>query len=156
MIVRNVQPSDYPPIISVLDEWWGGRKMSDMLPRLFFEHFCNTSFIIEEDNRIAAFLIGFFSQSRPEEAYIHFVGVNPLYRKRGFGRELYEHFFTAMRLGQRILVRCVTSPVNTGSIAFHTRMGFQIEPGEAGLNGVAFDPDHDGPGENRVRFFRKV
>lgn len=40
MNVRNVQPSDYPAIISVLDEWWGGRKMSDMLPRLFFEHFC--------------------------------------------------------------------------------------------------------------------
>ena len=150
MIVRNVRPSDYPPIISVLDEWWGGRKMSDMLPRLFFEHFCNTSFIIEEDNRIAAFLIGFFSQSQPEEAYIHFIGVHPLYRKRGFGRELYERFFTAMRLGQRTLVRCVTSPVNTGSVAFHTRMGFQVEPGEA------YDPDHDGPGEHRVRFVRQV
>ena len=156
MIVRNVQPSDYPPIISVLDEWWGGRKMSDMLPRLFFDHFCNTSFIIEEDNRISAFLIGFFSQSRPEEAYIHFVGVDPLYRKRSFGRELYERFFTVMRQGQRTVVRCVTSPINTGSIAFHNHMGFQVEPGEASLNGVAYDSDHDGPGEHRVRFVRQV
>ena len=156
MNVRNVQPSDYPAIISVLDEWWGGRKMSDMLPRLFFEHFCETSFIIEEDGRIAAFLIGFFSQSRPEEAYIHFVGVHPQCRKRGFGRELYERFFAAMRQGQRVLVRCVTAPINTGSIAFHTRMGFRIEPGEAELNGVAYDPDHDGPGEHRVRFVLQV
>jgi len=130
--------------------------MSDMLPRLFFEHFCNTSFVLEEDNRIAAFLIGFFSQSQPEEAYIHFIGVHPLYRKRGFGRELYERFFTAMRLGQRTLVHCVTSPINTGSIAFHIRMGFHIEPGEARLNEVAYDPDHDGPGGHRVRFVRQV
>jgi ribosomal protein S18 acetylase RimI-like enzyme len=156
MIIRNVRPTDYPPIISVLDEWWGGRKMSDMLPRLFFEHFCETSFILEEDGRIAAFLIGFFSQSHPKEAYIHFVGVHLQYRKRGFGKELYERFFTVMRQNQRSVVRCVTSPINTGSIAFHTRMGFRIEPGEAELNGVAYDPAHDGPGEHRVRFFLQL
>jgi ribosomal protein S18 acetylase RimI-like enzyme len=156
MLIRNVRPTDYPVIITVLDEWWGGRKVSAMLPRLFFEHFCDTSTIIEEDGRIAAFLIGFFSQSQPEEAYIHFVGVHPQYRKRGFGRHLYERFFTVMRQGNRKQVRCVTSPVNTGSIAFHTRMGFGIEPGEPGPNGVAFDPDHDGPGEHRVRFVRQV
>jgi GNAT superfamily N-acetyltransferase len=156
MIVRNVRPTDYPPIISVLDDWWGGRKASAMLPRLFFEHFCDTSTIIEEDGRIAAFLIGFFSQSQPEEAFIHFVGVHPQYRKRGFGRYLYERFFTVMRQGNRKRVRCVTSPVNTGSIAFHTRMGFTIEPGEPGAGGVSFDPNHDGPGEDRVCFIREV
>jgi GNAT superfamily N-acetyltransferase len=156
MNIRNVQPSDYPTIISVLDEWWGGRKMSLMLPCLFFEHFCETSFILEKDSLNAAFLIGFFSQSCPKEAYIHFVGVHPRYRKCGFGRELYERFFTISRQYQRKVVRCVTSPVNAGSIAFHTRMGFQIEPGEAVLNGVAYDPDHDGPGEHRVRFFLQL
>ena len=156
MIIRNVRSTDYPPIISVLDEWWGGRKMSDMLPRLFFEHFCETSFILEEDHQIAAFLIGFFSQSRPEEAYIHFVGVHPQYRKRGFGRELYKHLFTVMRQNQRSVVRCVTSPVNTGSIAFHTRMGFRIEPGDAQSDGIAYHTDHDGPGEHRVCFVRQV
>ena len=127
-----------------------------MLPRLFFEHFCDTSFIIEEDGLIAAFLVGFFSQSRPEEAYIHFVGVHPQYRKRGFGRTLYQHFFAAMRQGQRKLVRCVTSPINTGSVAFHKSMGFGIEPGEIEMNGVAYDADHDGPGQHRVCFVRRV
>ncbi len=78
MNIRNVRPSDYPPIITMLDDWWGGRKMSAMLPRLFFEHFCDTSFIIEGDEKIVAFLIGFLSQSRSDEAYIHFVGVHPL------------------------------------------------------------------------------
>jgi len=156
MILRNVQPTDYPPIISVIDEWWGWRKVSLMLPHLFFEHFIDTSFVVEEDNRIAAFLVGFFSPSRSEEAYIHFVGVHPMYRKRGFGRLLYERFFSAMRQGQRKVVRCVTSPVNTLSIAFHTRMGFTIEPGEEELNGTGFSPDYDGPGENRVRFVRQV
>ncbi|MCJ7432155.1 MAG: GNAT family N-acetyltransferase [Anaerolineales bacterium] len=156
MIIRNVRPTGYPPIISVLDKWWGERKMSDMLPRLFFEHFCETSFILEEDNQIAAFLIGFFSQSRPEEAYIHFVGVHPQYRKRGFGRELYEHFFIVMHQHQHRVVRCVTSPINTGSIAFHTRMGFQIVPQDTQKDGIPYCADYDGLGEHRVLFVKQV
>ena len=156
MKFRNVRPTDYPPIISVLDEWWGGRKMSRALQRLFFEHFGDSSFIIEEDSQIVAFLIGFFSQSQPDEAYIHFVGVHPRYRKRGYGRLLYERFFDNMRQNKRSIVRCVTSPINTNSISFHTRMGFQIEPGGAEMNGVAYDPDHDGPGEHRVCFVRQL
>jgi len=156
MKIRNVRPSDYPAIIAVLDEWWGGRKMSGMLPRLFFEHFFDTSFILEQDGQIVAFLIGFLSQSQPEEAYIHFVGVHPQCRQRGYGRLLYERFFETVRMHQRCVVRCVTSPVNTGSIAFHRRMGFLIEPGEAVRDGVAYDPSHDGSGEHRVRFIREV
>lgn len=156
MLLRNVFPADYATIILVLDDWWGGRKMSLMLPRLFFEHFRETSFVIEEDGRIAAFLIGFFSQSLPEEGYIHFVGVDPDYRKLGFGRILYEKFFAVMRENRRKWVRCVTSPVNTGSVAFHTQMGFHMEPGKEGAEGGFFDPDHDGPGEDRVCFSRRV
>ena len=41
---------------------------------LFFEHFTDTSFAAECDGRLAGFLAGFISQSRPGEAYIHFVG----------------------------------------------------------------------------------
>ena len=155
MIIRNPRPSDYSPIITVLDDWWGGRKVSLMLPKLFFEHFNNTSYIIEEDQQIVAFLIGFLSQSRLDEAYIHFVGVNPNYRQRGYGRLLYERFFVIARQNHRSVVRCVTAPINRTSIAFHTAMGFRIEPGAGELDGTAYDPDHDGPGENRVCFVRQ-
>jgi ribosomal protein S18 acetylase RimI-like enzyme len=127
-----------------------------MLPRLFFEHFCDTSYVIEEDGQIVAFLIGFLSKSQPNEAYIHFVGVHPQYRKHGYARLLYESFFSVARQNQRSVVRCVTLPINTTSIAFHTHMGFQIEPGEAELDGIPYDPNHDGPGEHRVRFIRQV
>lgn len=127
-----------------------------MLPRLFFEHFCDTSSVLEEDGRVVAFLIGFLSQNQPTEAYIHFVGVHPNRRQRGCGRLLYERFFEQARLAGRSVVRCVTSPTNTGSIAFHTRMGFQVEPGKAEREGVPYDPDHDGPGEDRVCFLRKI
>jgi ribosomal protein S18 acetylase RimI-like enzyme len=152
MKIRNVQSADYSPIISVLNDWWGGRKMSDMLPKLFFVHFSETSFIIEQDNKIHGFLIGFLSQTFADEAYIHFVGIHPDYRKQGLGQALYEYFFEIASSKNRNVVRCVTAPTNKSSIAFHTRMGFEIESKETQMDAVPFYPNYDGEGEHRVLF----
>ena len=84
--IRQLSPADYPLVISVIDQWWGGRPMAGKLPRLFFEHFTDTSFAAERGGRLAGFLAGFISQSRPGEAYIHFVGVDPAERGGGLGR----------------------------------------------------------------------
>lgn len=78
MNIRSVRESDYKVIISVIDSWWGGRQMADMLPSLFFRHFQDTSFVAEEDNKLIGFLTGFISQSYPGEAYIHFIGIHSI------------------------------------------------------------------------------
>jgi GNAT superfamily N-acetyltransferase len=108
--IRQLSTADYPFVISVIDQWWGGRQMADKLPRLFFEHFTDTSFAAERDGKLAGFLAGFISQSRPGEAYIHFVGVDPAERGSGLGRLLYEAFFAAAKARGCVLVRAVTSP----------------------------------------------
>lgn len=146
METRNVVATDYDRVISVLNDWWGGRRLTDLLPRLFFEHFQTTSFIVEDKGSLAAFLIGFVSQTHPDEAYIHFVGVNPELRKRGLAKGLYEKFFVTVRNMRCDTVRCITSPVNEGSIAFHKRMGFSIS--------VA--TDYAGPGQDRILFCRDI
>jgi GNAT superfamily N-acetyltransferase len=150
MHTRNLESSDYIPIINVLNEWWGGRHMSDMLPKLFFTHFNTTSFVSEHEGTIVGFLVGFVSQARPQEAYIHFLGVHPDFRNHGIARTLHDQFFACVRTKCCREVRCVTSPVNKTSIAFHTAVGFQIEPGNAQIDGISYHPDYDGPGEHRV------
>ncbi len=57
--IPDTNPADYEQVIDVLDEWWGGRKGADMLPRLFFVHFCDTSFGAESEDKIVGFVIGF-------------------------------------------------------------------------------------------------
>jgi GNAT superfamily N-acetyltransferase len=84
--VRAIRESDHEKVISVVNEWWGGRDIPWLLPRLFFQHFGDTSFAVEEDGELVAFLIGFVSQSREGEAYIHFVEVRPDRRNKG-GRQ---------------------------------------------------------------------
>lgn len=154
--IRQLTAADYPFVISVIDQWWDGRQMADMLPRLFFEHFSDTSFAAERDGRLAGFLTGFISQSRPDEAYIHFVGVDPAERGNGLGGLLYARFFQAAEARGCVLVRAITSPVNRGSVAFHQRMGFQLEPGDAAVDGIPVFTGYDGRGGDRVRFVRSL
>ena len=154
--IRAIRPQDYWPVISVIDDWWNGRHMADKLPRLFFEHFADTSFAAERHGELAGFLVGFISQSRPGEAYIHFVGVHPDERGRGLGRQLYEHFLAVARAQGCELVRAITAPVNQGSIRFHRQMGFDIEPGDTEINGIPVTSGYDGDGHDRVRFVKHL
>ncbi len=53
-------------------------------------------------------------------------------------------------------VRCITFPVNKGSIAFHTHMGFEIEGVTGECQGVPCAIDHELNGEHRVLFVRSL
>lgn len=148
LVLRPPLEGDYDHFIVRLDEWWGGRSMSAMLPKLFFVHFPDTS-VVAVDERTGerlGFLCGFLSQADEETAYIHFVGVDPGSRRRGLGRGLYGWFFDLSRREGRPVVTCVTSPLNERSIAFHEAMGFESEEVD----------DYDGPGEDRVVFRRRL
>ncbi|MGG2054777.1 GNAT family N-acetyltransferase [Lysinibacillus pakistanensis] len=156
MEIRSVKGSDYYVISPLINEWWGGRNMSDKLPKLFFDHFAQTSFIAEKDGKLVGFLIGFLSQTHSNEAYIHFVGVHPEYRKHHIGKHLYNKFFNVVKQSNRSIVRCVTSPVNKVSIAYHTKMGFEIEDGDRIIEGLSLNTDYDGPNQDRVLFVKKL
>lgn len=156
MEMRPLRESDHRVIVPVVDEWWGERRVSEKLPRLFFRYFGDTSFVVEEDVALLGFLVGFVSQSNEGEAYIHFVGVNPEHRGRGIGRGLYEAFFERARRRGRRRIRCITSPVNRGSIAFHERLGFGIEAGDGESGGVSVHVDYDRDGKDKVVFVKTL
>ena len=146
--IRHAQPSDYGRVIQHVNAWWGGREMAPMLPKLFFVHFEGTSFVAEdEEGRLAGFLVGFLSQTDETDAYVHFVGVAPERRGSGLGRELYERFFETAREAGRTTVRCVTSPGNVDSVAFHEALGFTVD---------RMAKDYDGPGEDRVLLIKRL
>jgi ribosomal protein S18 acetylase RimI-like enzyme len=155
-IIRQISAGDYASVIQVIDGWWDNRPMASMLPRLFFIHFQKSSFIVEDKGKRIGFLIGFRSQTHPRQGYIHFVGVDPQYRTRGIGRLLYLRFFALMREWGCTEVHSVTSPQNTGSIVFHQKLNFTIEPGDAIADGIAITTDYDGRGGARVLFKKQL
>jgi ribosomal protein S18 acetylase RimI-like enzyme len=162
--LRQAREEDYPAIAAGLQTWWtqpgmseaGARERAALVPRLWLQHFAGTSLVAEHDGRLIGFLIGFLSQDRPDEGYIHFVGVAPDARRASAGRALYQRFFETCRRAGRTRVRCITSPQNTLSIAFHTALSFEVEPGTEGTGPVLAKADYDGPGVHRVAFVRTI
>lgn len=156
MKLRQLRESDAGEISAALDSWWAGRRMSGLAPRLFFTHFQDTSYVVEENGAVVAFLIGFVSQALPEEAYVHLVGVDPAHRREGSARRLYETFFTEVAARGCRRVRCITSPVNETSVAFHRSLGFDVEAGDGEEGGVPVTKNYDGPGKDRVLFVKSL
>lgn len=154
LVFRSASEADYSHIATALDTWWGsGAGMTDtaqrvaMLPRLFLQHFSDTSTVVYAGQDLVAFLVGFLSPAQPDEAYIHFVGVRPDRQGDGLGAVLYERFFETARQHDRPIVRAITAVGNVGSQKFHRRMGFTVS-----------EPivDYDGPGGDRVTFVRDL
>jgi predicted GNAT superfamily acetyltransferase len=144
--LRAATAADYDRIVAVVDDWWG-RPVRHALPRLFLDHFHDTSLVAERDGELAGFLVAFMSPSNPDDAYIHFVGVSPRSRGSGLARRLYETFFDRARTEGRRVVRAVTAAHNSASIAFHTAMGFTVtDP----------IPGYDGPSDVKVVFRREL
>jgi GNAT superfamily N-acetyltransferase len=132
IIIRKAEPADHDKIITALRNWWGGRDLTAMLPKLFLNHFNDT------------------------EAYVHFMGVHPDFRKKGIGTTLYERFFEICRNHGRNIVRACTSPVNGDSVEFHKRIGFQLEPGDDEIDGLPVTSNYNRPGDHKVKFTKSI
>ncbi|ORT55931.1 GNAT family N-acetyltransferase [Streptomyces sp. CB03238] len=162
-MMRRARVSDHRTLVECVHRWWGdsrtpaeARELSLLLPRLFLQCFAGTSLVAEDSTGVKAFLVGLHSGDNGEDAYIHFVGVDPALRGRGLARGLYTAFFDRAAEAGRREVRAVTSPGNTGSIAFHRALGFSLVASDDEVGGVPVHRDYDGPGQDRVCFRRKI
>lgn len=154
--IRNAKESDHIKIISVIEDWWSGRDLSYMIPKLFLIHFANSSFIAEKDNMMVGFLIGFMSQTDTNQAYIHFAGVDPKFRSQGLGNKLYSVFFDISIKNNRSVVRSCTSPVNKGSIAFHKRLGFSLLESKDMMDNIPVFLDYNMKNDPKVLFTKDL
>jgi len=153
---RRPIPDDYERVMAVLPSWWDGRDLRAQLPWVFFVHFRTTSIVVEHEDVLVGFLVGFLCQDHPDEAYVHFVGVAPEWRRAGLGGDLYRRFYALARTDGRTIVKTVTAPVNTGSVAFHVALGFSVLPGDEEVDGLPVMSARGPFGEPRVQFQRSL
>jgi ribosomal protein S18 acetylase RimI-like enzyme len=157
--IRHTVEGDHLTVVDAIGRWWDTPNLALLgllMPRLFFQFFTQTSWIVEtEHGKIGAFLIGFRSQDDPDVCYIHFVGVDPELRRSGVARELYLFFFETMKAKGCREARAITGSFNKRSQAFHAAMGFE-QHGDREIDGVLAYADYDGPGEPRVAFTRPL
>lgn len=156
---RRPVEADHAYLVGQVDEWWGGRRLHQLLPRLWLQHFTGTSWVAEAANGVPiGFLVGFVSPDHPDRGHIHMVGTSPNRRGGGLGRALYERFFEDMKARGIRRVTAVTWPGNRVSVGFHRAMGFRPDdgPGTQRLYGTPAYPDYDAEGDDRVVFSRDL
>ena len=159
MTFRRPVEADHRRIIGVIEDWWGGRKLGYLVPRLWLQHFTGTSWIAEAgDGALAGFLVGFVSPDDPTVGYVHMTATSPNHRRRGLGRELYERFCADVGARGVREVRAITWAGNRVSIKFHTAIGFRVDdgPGTQRLFGTTAYPDYEGDGQDIVVFRRRI
>jgi ribosomal protein S18 acetylase RimI-like enzyme len=153
IVHRRPIEDDHAPIVAAVDEWAGGRRVHDALPRLWFRHFAATSLIAETaDGRRAGFLVGFVSPEHPDEAVIVCLAVHPSLRRRGIGRGLVARFAAdAIDRGARWIVTALW-PGDGVTLAFHRAVGFEFEAGAGTQNryGTPSYPDYESEREDRA------
>jgi RimJ/RimL family protein N-acetyltransferase len=69
---------------------------------------------------------------------------------------LYNRFFDLCRTHGRKIIRACTSPVNRGSVKFHRRLGFRLEPGDDEIDGLPVTSDYNRPGDHKVLFTKYI
>jgi ribosomal protein S18 acetylase RimI-like enzyme len=156
---RHPTEADHARIVGLVDEWWGGRRMRALLPRLWFQHFAGTSWIAEAaDGRLEGFVVAFISQDDPTTGYVHMIAADPNHRRGGIGRALYERVFDDLAARGVRRVTAITWPGNRQSVAFHQAIGFRVDdgPGTQNLYGTPAYADYDGDGDDRVVFIRDL
>lgn len=150
---RRARTEDFLPIRTAARAWWGERDLSVLVQRFLLEHFSSTSLVAQEGETMVGFLIGFVSGDDPNVGYVHLIGVDPAVRERGVGTRLYERFTALVQARGVTELRGVTSPGNTGSIAFHRRIGFDLVPSP---DGSEVHEEYAGPGQPRVLLRKRL
>jgi GNAT superfamily N-acetyltransferase len=169
---RRPAEADYPGIAAVVDDWWDGRVLHGLLPRLWFRHFAGTSWLAEADGpqrpdgpdgpdgrpRVAGFLVGFVSPLDPGVGVIQAVGVDPNRRRLGIGRALVKRFVEDLRAAGGSTVETLAWPDNRRALRFLAALGFEPDtgPGSRPLYGIPAFEGYNFGTEDRARFFRKV
>jgi GNAT superfamily N-acetyltransferase len=142
---------DYDQILDALPEFWDGRDTRHLHHPMLIKEFGNSAFVIRDGGVVVAYLFGLMSQTEPV-GYLHLIAVRASARRRRLGQALFSHFVEFARGHGCRHIKAITTPANTGSIAFHKSLGMELL-GEPNAEGVPVVPDYAGRDEPRVVFW---
>jgi GNAT superfamily N-acetyltransferase len=146
MTVEPATKDDFDAIVASLPEFWGERDLRALHHPFILHEFGDTALVCRDgDGAIVGYLFGFVSQTEPV-GYVHLIATRVGQRRHGVAKLLFEHFEQLVAARGCTGVKAITTPANTGSIAFHRALGMSVSE----------QPDYAGPGNPRIVFRRDV
>ncbi len=155
--IRNAQEEDFIAIAELAEDCSPMETERNSIYHIFTKFFKSTSLVAElPSGEMAGFLLGFISQENPEEAYIHLLGIDSKFRRRGIGKELIEKYLDILTLKGCKKVSLITKPINWNSISFYRKLGFLEDKSQDTINimGVTAIRNYNGMGEHMAVFYK--
>jgi ribosomal protein S18 acetylase RimI-like enzyme len=125
----RIEPMTIGDLAAVLAEherFWGERDLRFLHVKALVHEFGDTCLAARgPGGRIDGYLLGFTTPSRT--GYIHAVAVRDEARGGGCGTALYRAFAEATAGHGATRLKAITNLINTGSVAYHRRLGFHVE-----------------------------
>jgi len=154
MQIEHCTIEDFQQIYKDITDFWGSDRTLHLHHPFLIYEMGDTAFVIREENKVIAYLFGFYSQ-KEKTAYAHLIAVRQKYQRKGLGYILYEHFIDQAKRKGFQKIKAITTPPNIQSINFHTKMGMKLK-GEPNENGINVVKDYSGPGLDRVVFEMEI
>ncbi len=145
MLTRAPTKADFDQIVLMIDRWWAGPTAALAHP-IFFYELGQAARVVEHNGRLVGFLLGFMTSDRPSVGYVHLIGVDPDYRRKGVARRLYESFEDNCRGAGCGRLKAITTTGNDASKRFHEAMGWKAEVVD----------DYAGIGRHRLVFTKEL
>jgi len=142
--IDRADVSDLHQVLADHARYWGERDLRALHLTALVKEFGSTCLVARAEDGIRGYLFGFVTPDRT--GYVHLIATRDDTRGTGLGRTLYEAFTAAARSQGAVRLKAITTPANTGSLAFHRSLGFQDRLVE----------DYDGPDGPRVVFTRDL
>jgi ribosomal protein S18 acetylase RimI-like enzyme len=155
MKIESCTHDDFKEIISDISDFWGSDRTLHLHQPFLIYEFGNTAFVIRNKGKVIAYLFGFFSQ-REDLAYVHLIGVREKYQRQGLGKMLYDNFIEIAKSRNIHKIKAITKPINTKSIAFHTKKIGMTMLGEPNMDGINVIKDYSGINSDRVVFIKDI
>ena len=158
MLVRNVFEPDFAEIVGKSRDWGDIVIEREAIYHVMTKHFRGTCFVAEDRGRMIGYLLGFRSQTYPDEAYMHLVQVDPAMRGHGIGRRMFSQFEASARaMGCKKIV-AASRPQNRLAMDFYEGLGFKpVQTGDmVEVEGVRAIRDYNGPGKHVVLWSKDI
>ena len=154
--IRNSEEDDFLPISQIARKCRPMVTERNSIYHLFTKFFQNTVFVAEIIHNghkiVIGFLIGFISQSKSDECYIHLLCVDPEFRGRGIASNLIKNFCDVVTQEGCKKIYLITKPINQKAINFYQKIGFNVVSASktVKIRGMDVYEDYDGFGEHMV------
>ena len=154
MNIAQMTKEDFLQIVDDHSKFWDNDLTYQLHHPMFINEFGDNAYTLKDGQIIAAYLMGFISQTEPT-GYVHLVAVHPDYRRQGLAKRMYQHFISEARKRNCTILKATGHPDNLQTIKFHLALGMKMQ-GEPNGEGVNVVKDYLRRGSDRVVFLMDI